>query len=325
MQVLDDTGLRIIIVSDAEDKLLGTITDGDIRRGFLKGLSIDADVTSVMNDNPIHVHSSFSPDEIYKILERTGVLCVPVVEGDKTIIGVETIDRIEDVHEEVSVVLMAGGFGKRMMPLTKTLPKPMLPVNNKPIIHHIINQLKICNFKNFFITTHYRSNIIIDYFDQNNNLGVNIQFVKEDEPLGTAGSLSLLKDKINSDFIVLNSDLLIKINFSNLLSYHKNHGEIGTLGVRQYSHQVPYGVVSIGDANATDIIEKPTYTHFISAGVYCFKKDIFSFIDFDKYLDMPELLKKVIHSNKKLSTFPIHEYWADLGSIQDYEKVTMGK
>lgn len=325
MQVLDETGLRIILVADSKDRLLGTVTDGDIRRGFLKGVSINSEVTCVMNKNPVCAHSSYSSEKIYSIMERTGMLCIPVLEDDKTIIGFETINRIDEANDETSVVLMAGGFGKRMMPLTKNLPKPMLPLNNKPIIHHIIDQLKICNFKNFFITTHYKSNMIIDYLHQINNLDVNIQFVEEERPLGTAGSLSLLKGKINSDFIVINSDLLIKINFSNFLSFHKNHGEIATLGVRKHIYQVPYGVVSIDDTSATDIIEKPTYTHFISAGVYCFKKDIFSFIDFNKYLDMPDLLKQIICTNENISTFPIHEFWADIGSVQDYQDVTMGE
>jgi dTDP-glucose pyrophosphorylase len=321
MQKLDDSGLRITFVIDANDCLIGTVTDGDIRRGLLSGLGFEAPVSRVMKSNPICVLGDATKETIHDILRKASVLAVPVVDDNKKIIGLETIDSVDDgSHTDAAVVLMAGGFGKRLYPLTDNLPKPMLPLGEKPILEHIIEDFKSQGFKNFYITTHYKAEVIREYFNKN-HLGVNIEYIIEDKPLGTAGSLFFLKEKIHSDFFVMNADLLVKTNFKNLLSFHQKHSEIATMCVKQHSYQVPFGVVSLENMGVVEIIEKPLYSHFISSGIYCFNKNIFEFCDQKKHIDMPTLLQNVIASHRKICAFPIHEYWVDVGCMDDYQKV----
>lgn len=320
MQVLDGSGLRITFVVNEKDCLIGTITDGDIRRGLLKGLGLDASVSLVMKTNPICVSKDATKESIQEVLRSSSILVVPVLDENQKIVGLETIDSIDgETHDDTPVVLMAGGFGKRLYPLTNNIPKPMLPLGNKPILEHIIEDFKSQGFKNFYITTHYKAEVIQGHFNKN-NLGVNIKYIIEDEPLGTAGSLFFLKETLCSNFIVMNADLLVKTNFKNLLSFHQKHQHIGTICVKQYSYQVPFGVVLLEDMNVASIAEKPLYSHFVNSGIYCFNKNIFEFFSKKKYMDMPTLLQNMIAANKKICAFPIHEYWIDVGSMDDYKK-----
>ena len=321
MKALDSSGLRVTFVIDSDEHLLATVTDGDIRRGLLNGLGIDAPVALVMKNNPISISCDATKDVIQEILRNASVLALPVVDEKNRVIGLETIDTVGDAfHTDTTVVLMAGGFGKRLLPLTDNLPKPMLPLGKKPIIEHIIEDFKLQGFKNFCITTHYKAEVIQGHFEKN-PLNVNITFVNEDEPLGTAGSLFLLKDMLESDFFVMNADLLVKTNFKNLLVFHKKNNEIATLCVKQHSYQMPFGVVHVEDANVVNIIEKPLYSHFINSGIYCFSKNIFEFCSKKMYMDMPTLLQNLITANKKICAFPIHEHWVDIGCMDDYQRV----
>ncbi len=321
MKALDDSGLRVIFVIDQSEHLLATVTDGDIRRGLLAGLNLDAPVSLVMKSNPICISSDATKESIQDILRNANVLALPVVDGVNKVIGLETIDTVEDKFcTDTTVVLMAGGFGKRLLPLTDHVPKPMLPLGNRPIIERIVEDFKLQGFKNFCITTHYKAEIIQKHFEKN-PLNVNIEFFNEDEPLGTAGSLFLLKDRIHSDFFVMNADLLVKTNFKNLLAFHKKNNQVATMCVKQHSYQVPFGVVQIEDMGVLNIIEKPLYSHFINSGIYCFNESIFKFCNEKKYMDMPTLLQNLITENKKICAFPIHEHWVDIGCMDDYQKV----
>ncbi len=318
MQALNNSGLRITLIVDANNRLIGTITDGDIRRGLLGGLVFETPVSLAMNCNPVSVSMDAPKEAIHDLLRHASVLAVPVVDDDNHIVGLETIDSVDEtVHTETPIVLMAGGFGKRLHPLTQDIPKPMLPIGDKPILEHIIEDFKNQGFNNFYITTHYKTKIIQDYFKKN-PIDVNIEYVVEDEPLGTAGALHFLKEKIHSDFLVMNADLLVKTNFKNLLSFHQKHNEIATICVKQHTYQVPYGVVSIDNAHVSHIIEKPSYSHFVNSGIYCLQKSILDFFNEKKYMDMTTLLKNVIVENKKVCAFPIHEYWIDIGSMDDF-------
>jgi dTDP-glucose pyrophosphorylase len=324
MEVLDATGMRIVLIADEKMHLLGTVTDGDIRRGLLRGIDICASVSNIMNKSPISVSPRLMKDEVHDIIRHTGVLAVPIVDDQKKIIGLETIDSLDnDLELDTMVVLMAGGYGKRLMPLTEKLPKPMLPLGDNPIIEYIVENLKIQGFRNFCITTHYKSEIIQQHFHQKKYSDINIDFIVEDEPLGTAGALFHLKNKIDDDFIVMNSDLLLKTNFRNLLSFHRNHGEVGTICTKKYNYEVPYGVVCLENMAVSNIIEKPTYSYLINAGAYCFSNAVFNYFHEKKHMDMPTLLQTILNENKKICAFPIHEYWVDIGNIDDYQKATL--
>jgi dTDP-glucose pyrophosphorylase len=322
MKVLD-IGLRIVLIVDENNKFVATITDGDIRRGLLRGESLDSAVVKIMNSNPTFILPGLSQHAIHNKLHHHKVLALPVVDENKNIIGFETIDNLDEEDPDALIVLMAGGFGKRLMPLTENTPKPMLPLVDTPILEHIIDTFIMQGFRNFCITTHYKAEIIKGHLKQDKYANITIDFVTEDEPLGTAGSLFLLSDKVKTNFIVMNSDLLIKTDFKNLLDFHKKHGEIGTVCTKEYTHQVPYGVVCLEDMHISKIVEKPTYSHFINAGVYCFNKNVFDYIREEKYLDMPNLLQKIIQDKKKLSAFPIHEYWLDIGNTKDYKQAQL--
>jgi dTDP-glucose pyrophosphorylase len=317
METLNATGVRIVLIADQECHLIATVTDGDIRRGLLRGINLEMSVTNIMNNSPIFVSPGLTKDEVHDILRHTGVLAVPIVDEQKKILGLETIDCIDqDLETETLVVLMAGGFGKRLMPLTENVPKPMLPLGDSPILEHIVENLRMQGFKNFCITTHYKSEIIQQHFDQKKYVDINIDFIIEDEPLGTAGALFLLKNKVNSDFIVMNSDLLLKTNFRNLVAFHQKHKEIATICTKQYNYQVPYGVVCLENMAVSSILEKPTYSHLINAGAYCFNHSVFNYMPEKKYMDMPTLLQNIIKANKKVYAYPIHEYWVDIGTLE---------
>ncbi len=316
MNILNTFASRIVLVSEENDRLIGTITDGDIRRGLLRGLTLTSNVAEVMNCSPLVATLDQTQDSIQNLLQQHSILAIPIVDETKKIIGLETINSINATKNmDVDVVLMAGGFGKRLQPLTEHTPKPMLPLGTKPILEHIIEDFVAQGFKNFYISTYYKSDIIKDYFKDGQTFGANIQYIEEDEPLGTAGVLYLLKDKIKSSFIVMNADLLVKVNFKNLIEFHENHHTLATMCVRLSSHQVPYGVVELEDLVVKSISEKPNYSYFISAGIYCFNKQVFNYINKKEYLDMPTLFQTIINEQNNVHAFPIHEYWIDIGRV----------
>ncbi|MBX9804124.1 MAG: nucleotidyltransferase family protein [Alphaproteobacteria bacterium] len=324
MEVLDATGLRIVLIIDENGHLLATVTDGDIRRGLLKGIGLSSPVSEIMNNNPISLSSDLTKGEILDILKHTGVLAVPLVGEDKKVIGLETIDSIdENLDTDACVVLMAGGFGKRLMPLTNALPKPMLPIDGRPIIEHIVENLRLQGFKKFIIAMHYKSEMIQNHFQKKQFSDITLDCIHETEPLGTAGALYLLKEKINTDFIVMNSDLVTKINFRNLLLFHQQHKGIGTICTKDYQFQVPFGVVCSDKMKLSRIIEKPTYSYLVSAGVYCFSSEALKYIKTNEYLDMPTFLQNLVDKKQNINIFPIHEHWMDIGNMSDYQKAQM--
>lgn len=326
MKILNDFASRIvIIVEESNNNLVGTITDGDIRRGLLRGLTLEASVVEVMNTSPVTASFSMNSDTIHNILRQEGILAIPIVDNNKKVVGLETIDSLDiNSNSDVSVVLMAGGFGKRLYPLTNNLPKPMLTVGIKPILENIIENFVSQGFRNFYISTFYKSEIIKNHFKDGRHLAANIQYINEEEPLGTAGALWFLKDKIKTPFIVMNGDLLVKINFKHLIDFHLNYNALATMCVRESTYQVPYGVVTMDDVNILKIQEKPTYSYFINAGIYCLNNIVFDFFNKNQYINMPTLFQEIINAGKTVCAFPIHEYWVDIGSMDDYQKATLG-
>lgn len=321
MENLNKFGLRIVLIADENDSLIATVTDGDIRRGLLQGFNLADSVSKVMNTEPVVISPGLTKNEISTQFHSFDVLAIPVLGENRKIVGLELInERDKQREKDTAVVLMAGGFGKRLMPLTEDTPKPMLPVGSKPILEHIIENLISQGFVSFYIMTHYKSDIIKEHFQKKKYPGITIEIIFEDDPLGTAGALFFLKDKINSDFIVMNSDLLIKTDFKEIIYFHKKHNNLGTLCTKQYDYQVPFGIVCTDGDSLSGILEKPTYTHFINAGIYCYTPSVFNYINEKKYLDMPNLLEKVMNDNKKIDVFLIHEYWSDIGSIKDYNE-----
>jgi len=305
--------------------LVGTITDGDIRRALISGHNLSSFLKSFMRGNPISANESDNKETILEKMRNNGIFQIPIISSEGKIIGIETISHINKNEKyDNPVFLMAGGFGTRLHPLTNNTPKPLLNVGSKPIMETIIEQFIEFGFHNFFISTHYKSEMIKDYFGDGSQWNVSIQYVHEKKPLGTAGALGLLP-KSNSDLpiIMMNGDILTKVNFNKLLEYHNKNIAIATMCLREYDFQVPYGVVEIKKTNVIKIIEKPIHKFFINAGIYVLNPKIIESIKKLDYLDMPTLLEKQIESNKKVNSFPIHEYWIDIGRVNQLDQANI--
>ena len=321
IKVLQKGGCRIVLVSDENNKLLGTVTDGDIRRALINKLGMNSKISQVMNDKPIKASKSTPRKELLSIILSKGLLHMPIVDEDEVLCGLENVQHmIESPSYKNPVFILAGGFGVRLHPLTKDIPKPLLKVGNKPILETIIDQFINHGFYNFYISTHYKSKLIKEYFKDGKKYGVNIQYVNEDIPLGTAGSLGLLPKNLEDlPVIIMNGDLLTKIDFKQLLDFHSNNGTNATMCVREYDFQVPYGVVNIDGHNVKGIQEKPIHKFFVNAGIYVLNRNIINKIDGKSYLDMTEFLEKELDDGG-VSAFPIHEYWIDIGRMEEYER-----
>ena len=267
---LHDGGMQFAIVVNEKMEILGTVTDGDIRRALLKKFSMNISIKSVMNSKPITAKSSWSESDLIGVMKEKNLFHLPIVDNKNKVIGLKLLhDLINDKKIDNPVVIMAGGFGKRMMPLTKNLPKPMLKIKDKPLLESIITKFKENGFINFFISLHYKGEIIKKYFGDGAKWDVKINYLDEKMPLGTAGSLSLLKDyNINKPIIVMNGDILSNINFRELIQFHNNKGNAITVCVKEHAIEVPFGVVKIKNECVEKIDEKPSKVFHVNAGIY---------------------------------------------------------
>lgn len=324
LEVINREALGILFVVNSDMVLEAVVTDGDIRRGLLDGKTLQDKIHEIQNDGPIVSDSLESKDVLIERMVRYGIKAIPVVKHGK-LVNVETLDNLLESENIYSpVFIMAGGFGTRLKPLTDSCPKPMLNVGNKPMLETMINSFKRQGFINFYISTHYLSNIIVDYFEDGSKFGVNIKYVNESEPLGTGGALSLLPPNIErGPIIVINGDILTNIDFSRLLQHHTESKALATMCVRSYDYRIPYGVVCGKDGFVSDFIEKPTYSYNINAGIYVLEPKILAYIENECYADLPDILKSIILKHGKVSMFPIHSYWLDIGRMEDYEKAQL--
>jgi dTDP-glucose pyrophosphorylase len=322
IQVLDSEALKIVMVADADGKLLGTITDGDIRRALIRHQGMDAKLNDVMNQDPTVAQVKDGRDAILAMMKAKDLLQVPIVNDVGCLVGLETLQHlIKKDKLDNPVFLMAGGFGKRLRPLTNDIPKPLLKVGSKPILETILNQFIESGFHNFFISTHYKAEMVQEHFGDGSKWGVSIQYIHEDEPLGTAGALGLLpKGLPDLPVMLMNGDLLTDINYERLLEFHNTQGGIATMCVREYDFQVPYGVITVENQVIKQVIEKPVHKFFVNAGIYVLSQELVGSVDGGSYLDMPQLLDGAIQSGGKVNSFPIHEYWLDIGRMEEFER-----
>jgi len=322
IQTLNKESLRIVLVADDDQKLVGTITDGDIRRAILRHLTMNTALSEFMFTQFIVAGVTDNRDQILLNMQENDILQMPIVDEFGKVVGLETLHHLLTKKQyDNPVLLMAGGFGKRMRPLTKHIPKPMLNVGSKPILEAILEQFVDAGFHSFYISTHYKAEILQEHFGDGSDWGVSINYLQEEEPLGTAGALGLLpKDLPDLPIILMNGDLLTKVNFTELLAFHAESGSEATLCVREYDFQVPYGVVQMEKHRVTSIVEKPVHKFFINAGIYVLNPDVINTIDGKSYLDMPHLLNKKINENIQVNMFPLYEYWLDIGQIEQFKK-----
>ena len=317
---LNKVGIKIALVLDENFRLLGTISDGDFRRGMLSGLTLEDTVEKIMNKNPRTVNEGTSRLEILKLMNDTKILQIPIVDRNNFVIGLHLWDDIS-VQAKYSniMVIMAGGKGSRLHPQTENRPKPMLLVAGIPILEHIIKRARSQGFNHFIIAIHYLGQIIEDYFKDGHKFGVKIEYLHEDVPLGTAGALSLLSYKPERAFIVTNGDVITDINYSDFLEYHTVQNAAATIAVHTHEFQIPYGVVQINGLEVESYEEKPIISSLINTGVYALDPDILDLITEPKFRDMPELLDISRDLKKKVIVYPLHESWIDIGRPIDLE------
>tara|TARA_B100000965_G_scaffold208510_1_gene174253 strand:- start:20491 stop:21546 length:1056 start_codon:yes stop_codon:yes gene_type:complete len=322
MQKMDDEAIRTLFICDANLKLLGVITDGDIRRSLLKGIDLDSEIMLIVNTNPITASKNENKNIILERMRSRDILMIPIVNDSKKLLSVETINSIsQPALKSNPIFIMAGGFGKRLKPFTDKCPKPMLQIGDKPLLEHIIINFKSQGFVNFYISTHFMPDTIKDYFKDGSDYGVDIKYVYEETPLGTGGALSLLPNALqDSPLVLINGDILTKINLESLLLHHEKNQFDATICVRELEHKVPYGVISVDNFKIKTMTEKPSFTYMINSGIYVLNKDFIDKIESNKKQDLPTILEKSIKKGKNIGTFTFHDYWLDIGQIQDYEK-----
>jgi len=322
IEVLNEEALQIALVVNDADQLVGVLTDGDIRRGLLKHYGFDTAVNKFMFTAPTLATSDETKEVVLDKMRRKGVMQIPVVDENRRVVGLETLHHLlKKKRFDNPVFLMAGGFGTRLQPLTNHTPKPLLAVGNKPILETILDQFIESGFHNFYISTHYKAEMLREHFGDGTDWDVTINYIHEDTPLGTAGALGLLPDDLaEMPVLIMNGDLLTKINFEQLLSFHLEEGGDATMCVREYDFQVPYGVIKAVENSVISIEEKPVHRFFVNAGVYVLNQSILNMVDGVNYMDMPQLLEKKIEDDGQVNMFPVHEYWLDIGEIEHFEQ-----
>ena len=322
INILNSSGLRIILVTDKKGKLLGTVTDGDIRRAILKKFGMDCKVKKIMNISPITASSSDKHELIMSKMKSMDLLHIPLVDQNGVLVGLKTLQNfIHDKKYDTPVFLMAGGYGTRLYPLTETTPKPLLKVGSQPILETIIDRFIKAGFHNFYISTHFKAEKIHEYFGDGSEWGITIEYINEEFPLGTAGAIGLLPDNLPTlPILVMNGDILTSVNFENLLAFHKKQKGIATMCVREYEVQIPFGVVSIKKNKVKSIQEKPIQKFFVNAGVYVLEPDLVSEIESNKPIDMPHLFEQQIKNGRSVNVFPVYEYWMDIGHKDQFDR-----
>jgi dTDP-glucose pyrophosphorylase len=321
LHIIDKSSKQIAIVVDKKQKLLGTLSDGDIRRAILKKIPLTDTIKDIYYKTPTVANINDSKDEIVNLCITKKIHQIPIVDNNGNLVGLEILDEVIDKNKKTNkVILMVGGLGTRLRPLTENIPKPMLPVGGKPILQTIVEKFISYGFVDITMCVGYKSNIIQDFFKDGSKFGANISYVTEDKRMGTAGALSLLKAKLIEPFFVMNGDLLTNVNFEHLHNYHVSNDSIATMCVREYDFQVPYGVVNMENNKILSIEEKPIHKFFVSAGIYMLSPEVLEYIPKNKFFDMPTLFDIIIKENKNAISFPIREYWLDIGRIEEYKK-----
>lgn len=322
IEAMDRSALRIMLVVDENGVLIGTLTDGDVRRAVLRHLPMDIPVSRVMCSSPQVAQKDWSSDRILSVMKGADLLHLPVVDQNGRVVALETLHSLLNRRSlKNPVFLMAGGFGRRLYPLTRNCPKPLLKVGEKPILELILESFINAGFYRFFISTHYLPEMVRGHFGDGERWGVSIRYTHEESPLGTGGALGLLPhDEINDPLLMMNGDLLTTLNYLDLLKFHNEHNCGATLCVREFEYQIPYGVVQGEGDHVQSLIEKPVQKFFVNAGIYVLDPQVIKSISPGTKIDMPTLLEQKIASGQNVAMFPINDYWLDIGRMDDFKR-----
>ena len=327
MACIDRNAKGIALVVDEERRLVGTVTDGDIRRTILAGMDLDLPVkvlceerASRLYQQPITAALGTPEAEILRLMNQYDIHQIPLLDEHGRVMDMAFLsDIVREYALPLTAVVMAGGYGTRLCPLTEELPKPMLPMGDRPLLELIIEQLHQAGIRRVNLSTHYKGEMIARHFGDGRDFGVEIRYTKEDRPLGTAGALGLLGAS-DEPLLVINGDILTRVDFGAMLDYHREHQADMTVAVRQYEFRIPYGVVESDGVAITGISEKPVVRHFINAGIYLLNPEVCQYVPSGQVYDMTDLISRLVAEGHRVVSFPVWEYWLDIGQVEDYQK-----
>lgn len=329
IECIDRSGrVSIALIVDDNQRIISTITDGDVRRGILAGISLNEPVSRLMpiktqmpHATPVSASVDTDPDEILSLMQQNAVKQIPLLDNEGRVVDIVILSDLLAQQQKLPLqaVVMAGGLGTRLRPLTDNVPKPMLLVGGRPLMELIIEKLQKAGIEHVDVSTSYRASNIVEHFGDGKAFGIELNYLQEERPLGTAGALGLM-DAPKKTLLVINGDIITDINLDIMLSYHKKqHAEL-TVGVRQYDVQVPYGVIDCDGPNIVNLREKPQISFLVNAGIYLLEPSVYTFIAKGERMDMTDLIQRLLDSNRKVVSFPIIEYWLDIGQPADYER-----
>jgi dTDP-glucose pyrophosphorylase/predicted transcriptional regulator len=314
MQIIDRSGAQVGLVVDEKNQLLGLLTDGDIRRGLLHSISLETAVDGIMNTSFHSASYNDNREEVLKMMRDKGIFQCPILDDQGRVVDLILLKELLTQNKlSNAVVIMAGGRGTRLLPLTKQCPKPMLHVDGKPMLENLLNEFTGSGFCRFYISVNYMKEAIMNYFQDGSQWGVKIDYLVEEDPLGTAGSLQFLPKSIDETFIVVNADILTRLNPKRLVEFHNEHNAMGTLCVHQHTTTIPFGVVRVNGVDLDGFEEKPIYRYLANAGIYALKPEILELLKENQPTDMPTLLENAQKAGHRIVVCPIHEYWIDVG------------
>jgi dTDP-glucose pyrophosphorylase len=318
IRILDQTGIKIVLVTTEDNRLEGTISDGDIRRGLLKGLNLDSHVATIIHRNALVVPPGIGRETIMQLMVANKLQQIPVVDESRHIVGLHLWDEITAPPQRSNLmVVMAGGKGIRLRPFTESCPKPLVKVAGKPMLEHIIERARLEGFNHFVLAINYLGQMIEDHFGNGEQLGVSIEYLREEEPLGTAGALSLLDSLSDSPIVVTNADIITDIRYGELLDFHIHHEAAATMAVRMHEWQNPFGVVQTQGIDIAGFEEKPVMRNHINAGVYVVNPDALKNLTRNEHCDMPSLFEAIKIKGHRIVAYPMHEPWLDVGRPDD--------
>lgn len=321
---IDRNGKGIALVVDDQRRLTGTITDGDIRRAILANTDLNLPIQRLLEQRKAPVQLSApigtSESKLVSLMQQHSIRHIPLTDQEGRVVELALLGELQKEGPlGITAVVMAGGFGKRLMPLTEEVPKPMLPVGDRPLLERIVEQLRDAGIGRLSLATHYKEEVISRHFGDGHDFGVQIDYVREDEPLGTAGALSRLGES-KEPLLVMNGDVLSRIDFRAMLDYHLEHKADMTVAVRVYELRIPFGVIETLGDEVRGVSEKPVLRHFINAGIYLLNPEVRRFVPSGKRFDMTDLIEKLVKEKRRVVSFPVREYWLDIGKIEDYQK-----
>lgn len=319
---LNESGLQIALVVSGDDVLVGTITDGDIRRGLLGGLTLEDSVTTVIQRDPIVVPPEADREAALQLMRTRLIRQLPVVDGNRRLAGLHLFDEMSLPERcDNCFVIMAGGRGRRLQPHTDSCPKPLLPVRGRPLLEHILDRAKADGFHRFIIAINYLGEMIEEYFGDGRSRRVEITYLREQSPLGTAGAMGLLAPRPTEPIMVANGDVLTDIRYGEMLDFHVQHGATATMAVRPHEWQHPFGVVRTRGLEIVGLEEKPVIRTNVSAGIYVVDPRALAYLRPGVACDMPELFQALQKAGERTVVYPTHESWVDIGRPDDYESL----